>query len=54
MYFMANVHLQVSTYYACPFGTGLTSLRMIFSRSIYLPTEFMMPLFLIAEQYSIV
>jgi hypothetical protein len=31
-----------------------TSLRMIFSSSTHLPTKFMMSLFLIAEQYSIV
>ena len=46
--FLANIHLSVSIYYVCPFGSGLPYSE-IFSSSIHLPAKFMMSLFLIAE-----
>jgi hypothetical protein len=47
--FLANIHLSVSVYYVCYFVIELPPLRMKFSCFIYLPTNFMNSLFLLAE-----
>jgi hypothetical protein len=52
-YFLTSIHLSVSTYHACAW-LWVTSLRMVFSRSIHLPEHFMISLLLIVEVYSIV
>ena len=52
--FWANIHLSVTIYHVHSFFNLGTSLRMIVSRSIHLPKNFINSSFLIAEEYSIV
>lgn len=54
LYFTENIHLQVSTYYVCLSRSGFPlSLRMIFFSSIHWPSNYIMFLFLAAEEYLI-
>lgn len=51
--FISGIHLYVSIYYIC-FLVWVTSLRIVLSSSVYLPTNLKMSLIFIAEKYSIV
>ena len=47
--FISSIHLWVNTYCVCFSKSGLPHLGWLFSSSIHLPANFMMPLFFTAE-----